>query len=279
MTYQPRRSLLFVPGNRPERFTKAIATGADMVCIDLEDAVLPADKVQARSHVLAFLRQPGGACQRVVRVNQVSSMFGIDDLQAIAADANQPDIIMLPKVESPVDIERAESCLGSAQIPLIALIESPRGLLNADAIAAASPNVTALMFGGADFSAELGGDMSWQAMYHARSHLSTVASAHGMDVIDVPFLDVHNQNGLREECQRIRSMGFNCKSAIHPAQIDVIHEVFTPSETQIEKAKRIVREFENSQGGAVLVDGKLVDRPIILLAEKTLAMAKALQLA
>lgn len=279
MTYLPRRSLLFVPGNRPERFAKAIATGADMVCMDLEDAVLPDEKAQARDHVLTFLREPEIDCQRVVRVNQVSGQFGLDDLQAIAASSDKPDVIMLPKVESPVDVERALSCLGDSKIPLIALIESPRGVLNADAIAAASDKLIALMFGGADFSAELGGDMSWEAMYHARSHLSTVASAHNLDVIDVPFLDVHDPDGLREECRRIQSMGFNCKSAIHPSQVSVIHEVFTPTEKQIDKAQRIVSEFENSQGGAVLVDGKLVDRPIILLAEKTLAMARALQLA
>jgi citrate lyase subunit beta/citryl-CoA lyase/(S)-citramalyl-CoA lyase len=270
-----RRCLLFVPGNKPDRFEKALAAGADMVCIDLEDAVLPADKVSARDSVLSFLKGANPACELVVRVNRVSEDLGKADLEALAKSETPPHLIMLPKVESAAEVQWAEELLGDYQVGIIALIESPRGVLNADAIASAGKRTQALMFGGADFAAELGGDMAWEPLYHARSHLSMVASAHGLEVIDVPYLDVKNDDGLAEECRRIKAMGFGCKSAIHPVQVAVINQIFTPTDEQVAKAERIVQGFEQADGGAALVDGKLVDRPVVLLAQRTLAIARA----
>ena len=272
MTHKSRRCLLFVPGNKPERFGKALAAGADVVCIDLEDAVLPSEKVMARNAVLDFLENNDSPLELAVRINRVNSDLGIADLQAIAKAARKPDLIMLPKVEGAEEIETALKLMGDSQLNLIALIESPMGLLRAEAIAAASQRTVALMFGGADFSAELGGVLAWEPMYHARSHLSTVAAAYHLDVIDVPYLAINDNEGLGEECQRIKTMGFTCKSAIHPAQVAAINNAFSPTPDEVEKAQRIVTEFAAAQGGAVLVDGKFVDRPIVVLAERVLAI-------
>jgi len=275
-----RRSLLFVPGSRPERFSKAMGAGADMVCIDLEDAVLPHEKGAARSAVVNYCRElsnTGKMAELVVRCNCVSEANGLQDLNALASSDLSPELIMLPKVESAEDVRKAADMLQGTTIGLIALIESPLGILNAQAIAGADERLEALMFGGADFAAELRAEMTWEPLYHARAHLALVAAAAQLELIDVPFLDVENEAGLSNETARVKAMGFTAKAAIHPRQISVINAEYTPSVFDVTAAKRIVEEFSKSQGGAVLIDGKLVDRPIVLSAERCVAIAKSVE--
>jgi (S)-citramalyl-CoA lyase len=267
-----RRSLLFVPGSRPERFAKAEASGADMVCIDLEDAVVAAEKDSARQAALAYMAS-AAAVERVIRINRVIEPEGQADLTALVASADVPALVMLPKTESAEEVTAAAAALAGKNIGLIALIESPRGLLNALEIATAHESVQALMFGGADFSAELGSDMSWDALLYARGQLAVVAAAAGVQLIDVPCLALKDEAALASETAKIISLGFTGKSAIHPAQIAVIHQQFMPDAQAVEKAKRIIAASEAAGGGVVNVDGAMVDRPVVLAAERTLALA------
>jgi citrate lyase subunit beta/citryl-CoA lyase/(S)-citramalyl-CoA lyase len=162
-----RRCLLFVPGSRPERFEKALGAGADMVCIDLEDAVLPDHKAAARDAVIEYLgTREDATVELVVRVNGVNTDVGEQDLETFAEVTRKPDAIMLPKTETTADIQKAQRILDDQA--LIALIESPRGLLNAEAISTASDRLSALMFGGADYAAELRAEMVWEPLFYAR---------------------------------------------------------------------------------------------------------------
>ena len=274
MSASARRCLLFVPGSRPERFEKALAAGADAVCIDLEDAVLPDQKAEARRAIIDFLAAKGNAdVELIVRINSVNDEFGEHDLKAFATAADKPDSIMLPKTETAADVQKAQDALDDQK--LIALIESPRGILNAQAISTASDRLTALMFGGADYAAELRGEMSWEPLFYARCHLAVVAAAAHLDLIDVPYLDVKDENGLKAEVRRVKAMGFTCKSAIHPAQVAAINAIFSPTEKEIEKAREIIAAFDAASGGAVLMDGKFIDRPIVIAAERVVAIARA----
>ena len=178
-TINPHRSLLFVPGSRPERFARAEASGADMVCVDLEDAVITEEKNRAREAALQHFGTEHGRAERVLRINAVGSSLGQVDLQALANSHSLPDLLLLPKVESADEVLQAASALAGRAIGLIAMIESPRGLLNALAIAEAHPSMVALMFGGADFAAELGAEMCWESLLYARGQLIVVAAEIG----------------------------------------------------------------------------------------------------
>lgn len=266
------RSLLFVPGSKPGRFEKALNAGADLVCIDLEDAVLPSDKLTAREAVINAVRHFGR--QLCVRVNPLSSPLGVDDLLSLAKV--QPQFVMLAKCDSVEHIDRACELLENTETRIIALIETIEGLAQAANIAARSDRVTALMFGGADLSAELRCDFTYEPLLHVRSQLVLAAASAGKDLIDVPFVNIKDDAGLLAETQKIKALGFTAKAAIHPCQINTIHRAFCPTDAQIEKA-RAIQNAVNGQddAGVVVVNGQMVDRPIILAAKRTLQLASA----
>ena len=264
------RSLLFVPGSRPDRFGKALDAGADLICIDLEDAVLPADKDTARSAVVEFIRQETRPF--CVRINPVSTDAGAQDLAALSG--NRPHAVMLAKCQSESDIQLAQQLLGCEQTSLIGLIETIQGLENAAQIGAASPAVKALMFGGADFSAELGCEFSYEPLLFARSQLVMAAAKAGKELIDVPFVDIQDEAGLLSETQRVKALGFTAKAAIHPKQIAAIHQAFMPTDEQIAYAQAVVDAVDGPDSGAVLVQGRMVDRPIVLASQRILALAE-----
>ncbi|WP_317928532.1 CoA ester lyase [Halioxenophilus sp. WMMB6] len=272
-----RRSLLFVPGARPERFDKAVATGVDMVCIDLEDACLPAEKEQARIAALDYASAYQAAPELVIRINSPRTLFGLKDLAAlIECDDLPPLTLMLPKVGAAADVEIVDGLLANVDMNLIALMETAQGIEAASAIAAASPRVSGLMLGGADLSAELRSDMGWDAMLMARSKLAMAAASRQLDLIDVPYLDVKNPEGLTAESTRVRNLGFTCKAAIHPAQVEPISSAFTPSANEVSWARKVLAASAEFAGGALLVDGKLVDRPVLLAATRIVAVADQL---
>ncbi len=268
MTY---RSLLFVPGARPDRFDKAAGVGADTIIIDLEDAVLPEDKDSARQAALAWLSKRGVDVVAGLRINSPRSATGCADIAALVASHGRPDFIMVPKAETSIDMEIVSEAPDRIA-PVISVIESPRGLSNAFEIAGRSTG--GVLFGGADYSASLGADLSdWDGMITARGTISAAAAGAGVPAYDVPYLDINDESGLIAQTRRVKALGFSGRACIHPVQVSPTNAVFSPTEAEIADARAIIAALAQAKGGAVLHKGKLVDRPIILAAERTLAKA------
>jgi (S)-citramalyl-CoA lyase len=275
---QPRRNLLFVPGTRPERFPKALAAGPDMVTVDLEDAVIPPQKDLARERAMALFEGPReDGIERVVRINGLRTAFGLKDLLAVAEHPSPPDAIMLPKVEAADEVAIAAAVLERAARPvaLHVIIESNRGLEQALAIAGAAASIRSLLFGAVDMAAELGAAQDFTAMLYARSRVVHAAASHGLDALDVPWLDLADEAGLLEECRRVQALGFTGKAAIHPKQLAPINAVFTPGPDRIAYARKVIDAFETSADGLVMVDGKLIEAPVVRSARRMLAIAAA----
>jgi (S)-citramalyl-CoA lyase len=262
------QSMLFVPGNRPERFAKALASGADLVCIDLEDAVPAAEKASARDAAMAAA---GDDARLAIRVNAVSTRAGLADLLALAESDRRPNLLFVPMVEAAAEIAIARSVLADPAVEFVPLIETVAGLNNADAIAA-EPDVAALMLGGADFSAQLGVTLSWEPLLVARSQLVMAAAGAGKRAIDVPFIHLDDVAGLAQECARAKALGFSAKAAIHPAQIDPIHSVFRPTADEIAEAEEAEAAFAAAGGAAVRFNGKMLEAPVMARYRQILSL-------
>ena len=266
------RCLLFVPGNRPERFEKAAASGVDRVCIDLEDAVAVSSKAEARkSAIEALADQPDGH-PFGLRINAPDTAFGQADLAALAASKARPRFLMVPKFETRKQTDLVLQALGRDCPDLIVLIETTRGLLDLDYELDDTGSIAGVMFGGYDYSVDAGCQFAWEPLLYARSRLITVARAHGLDCIDVPWIDIKDEQGLVNETRAARALGFSAKAAIHPAQVGPIQDQFVPSENEIARAKTVIAAAEASGGEAVQVDGRLVDAPVIAAARRILAL-------
>jgi citrate lyase beta subunit len=271
------RSLLFTPADRPDRFAHGPSSGADGAVLDLEDGVGLPHKDDARKAVLAFLTKPADAPAGFVwsiRLNHVTTQAGLQDLLAFRAEAKKPDVVMLPKTESVTEVEIAVAHLANpgANPTIVALIETGRGLAAAEQIAA-HPSVAALGFGGGDLAADLHATLTWEPMLFARSRIVQAAATAGIAAWDVPYLDIHNTEGLKRETVASKALGYPCKLAIHPGQIGPINAVFTPSESELARAQRVVSAFASAHGGACQVDGKIVDAPVVKEARRTVALA------
>lgn len=253
------RSLLFVPGSRPDRFDKAAGAGADAVCIDLEDAVPPDGKDAARTATLAALDGRFG-----LRVNAVGTAEGEADLAAL--NGAKPVFVMIPKAASAADVAAVRVATDG---PLWPIVESAEGLYAAWDIAAA-PGVAGVLFGGADYAADLGCTMEWEPLFHARGVLAAACARAGVELLDVPHLDIADEADLIASTRRIKAMGFTGRACIHPSQIAPVHAVFTPTEAEIARARRVLEAFKAAGGGAALLDGKLIEKPLIRAALRTL---------
>ncbi|MDO8776535.1 MAG: CoA ester lyase [Burkholderiaceae bacterium] len=274
------RSLLFTPADRPERFSKAVASGADGVVLDLEDAVAAVAKTAARDAALNFLAGHADDVLWVLRINHFKTQAGLEDLLALRRVLRMPAAIMLPKVESPGEVDAAVAhlhCNGSSPL-IVALIESSRGLGAADAIAA-HPAVGALAFGGADLAADMGAEMAWEPLLFARSRIVQAAAASQIAAWDVPFLDLRDDTGLTRETVAAKALGYSAKLAIHPAQVGSINAVFSPTQRQVERAQQVVAASARSAGGVCVVEGKMIDQPVVLAAQRTLQLARRLGVA
>ena len=273
-----RRSFIFSPGLRPELFPKALASGADIVCVELEDGVAPKDKDEARRNALALFTAPPAddGVERLVRINCLSSALGLADLRAVLATDTPPPALMLPKVRSPDEIVWLDGILGEKghDLRLQVIIETNAALEAALDIARASPRVDALLFGGVDMAAELRCEAAWEPLLYARSRVVHAAASAGIDAIDVPWLDLADPEGLRREAGLARDLGFCGKGAIHPRQIPIINEVFTPDAARIAHAKRILEAFEEADTGLVVVDGKLIEKPVLREMRRVLSIAE-----
>ncbi|MCY4601927.1 MAG: CoA ester lyase [Acidobacteria bacterium] len=278
-TERIRRSLLFVPAVRPDRFPKALATGADAVCIDLEDGVAPDAKETARAAALDLLAGRGPSAAEVsLRINDAKTELGRTDLTELVESGARPDALMLPKVAGAEEIRAVDRALARAGggLPLIVQIETAAGLLAADEIAAASSNVSAVFFGAIDLSADLGCVVEWEALLYARSRVVLAAGAAGVSALDSPFMDVPALDALAEETGRVRRLGFTGKAAIHPTQVPVIQAAFAPGAAETAWARKIVAAYERQQGGVLLVDGQLIELPVVRSARRTLRISERL---
>ncbi|HEU5443015.1 MAG TPA: CoA ester lyase [Steroidobacteraceae bacterium] len=262
-------SLLFVPGSRPDRFGKALASGADAVCIDLEDGVADAAKVQARAAALeALAGRPPRVC---LRINGLRTRIGLQDLVELAACGHRPELLLVPKVESAADVEIVSAVTGLSCI--VPLIETPRGLAAAAEIATA-PAVAAMMFGGGDFAAELGVRVEWEPLRTARGLFILACAQAAKVAIDVPYLALEDPGGLAAEAEAAKAIGFGAKAAIHPAQIAPIHAVLRPTAAEVAEALEAQRAFEAAGGGAIRFKGRLLDEPIMRRYRRVLAMQR-----
>jgi len=274
---RPRRSFIFSPGLRPDMFPKALACGTDIVCVELEDGIAPKDKDTARERGLGIFADPQAddGVERIVRINCLREAFGLDDVRSVLASDTPPPALMLPKVRTPDEVIWLDGLLTERghETRLHVIIETNQGLEAAYEIAQCSARLDALFFGGVDMAAELRCSNAWESLLYARSRVVHAAAAAGLDVIDVPYLDLEDPQGMEAAARQARDLGFSGKGAIHPKQIAALNAVFTPDAVQIERARRIIQTFEEADTGLVVIDGKLIEKPVLRDMHRILAIA------
>ena len=279
---RPRRSFIFTPGLRPDMYPKALASGADVVCVELEDGIAPKDKAEARRKALALFeyRQSDDGVERIVRINSMRERFGIEDVNAILTSKTPPPALMMPKIRTPDEVAILDQLLTEAghDTRLHVIIETNEGLESAFEIAKCSPRIDAMFFGGVDMAAELRCQNSFDSLIYARARVVHASAAAGLDVLDVPFLDLDDPEGMRVEAEKVRDLGFAGKGSVHPKQIAALNQVFTPSEVQISSARRVIAEFEEADTGLVVIDGKLIEKPVLREMYRIVAIADQMQL-
>jgi len=265
--------MLFVFGERIERIPKAIAAGADLVCIDLEDAVHPDLKQQAREQVIDWLREncPSQAdgCDIALRLNSLRTPEGLRDAALLNESGIRLQWLLLPKVESAGDVMCARGWFGGRIGGIAALIETPQGIEDAATIARSVAPGGAMMLGGADLSAELDAQFGWDGLLSARGRIVNAAKAAGVQAWDVPNVDLSDPAALSDETRRIRLLGFDCKTAIHPQQIATIHAAFEPTAAEREWSEVLLQAVPEGHGsGAFLFKGRMVDAPLLKKARR-----------
>ncbi|MEO5862030.1 MAG: CoA ester lyase [Burkholderiales bacterium] len=276
---RPRRSLLFVPALRPDRFYKALDSGADVVCVDMEDATPRDRKDEGRSLALPlFNKMTHPHVEWMARINGLSTPDGLKDLTAIIESDAPPPAIMVPKVRSAEEVQLLDQLLigRASAVRYCIIIETNQGLERVMDIARSSPRIDSLIMGGVDMSADLRCVKEWEPLLYARSRIVHAAASAGIDLLDVPFLNLEDQPGLHEEAQRCAKLGFTGKASIHPKQIAIINEAFSPSAEAVEKAKKVCASFENDKTGLVVIDGELIELPVVRSSYRILAIAERL---
>jgi citrate lyase beta subunit len=275
---RPRRSLLFVPALRPDRYAKALEAGADIVCVDMEDAVALERKDEGRRLAVPLFAQDATVqAERMARINALSTLHGLKDLQAILECSVPPPSIMVPKVRSAEEIQLLDALLSTAStrhIRFCVIIETNQALQRAQEIARATDRIDSLILGAVDLSADLRCEKSWEPLLYTRSRLVHAAASGGIDLLDVPFLNLDDPEGLRREASACARLGFTGKASIHPNQLPIIHEAFTPTPEQIAKARKVVAAFEQNKTGLVVLDGELIELPVVRSMYRVIAVAE-----
>ena len=286
-----RRTMLYLPGNNPNMLTRGYLFGSDGLVLDLEDAVAMSEKDTARILVRHFLKQGEfGNCEVTVRINGVDTEYWKDDLAAVVP-LKALHGIRAPKVDDAATVKIIDEELSIiedkngipvGQTKIFCLLETAKGIWNAYDIASASPRVAAIIPGGEDLTADLKTNRSYEGteLEWARRMLVFAARAAGVDPLDTVFPRVTDDAGLRKEAEFIKQLGFAGKSVIHPNQIPIIHDVFNPTEQEIARAIKVVeaaKEAARRGQGAVTVDGRMVDIPVVKRAEYTLLRAGLLE--
>jgi citrate lyase subunit beta/citryl-CoA lyase len=286
------RSLLFVPGNRQRMIDKALAGEADVVLLDLEDSVTLGEKEAARQTVATTLAgvAAGGERRQLIFVRINAGELLQADLDAVVRPGL--DGLVLPKADHAQGVQELAAILdtleherGVSGIRLLPIVESARGVIEAPRVAEASSRNVAVMFGGEDFSADLGlpalREKEAVDLLYPRSAVAVAAAAAGVRAIDTIWADVRDRQGLEEEARLARRLGFSGKAVIHPDQIAPVNAIFSPTPEEIAYALRVETaavEGERSGSGAVALDGKMIDRPVVERARRTLSLARALGL-
>lgn len=275
---RPRRSFIFTPGLKPDMFPKALACGTDIVCVELEDGIAPKDKREARRLALALFATPQAddGVERILRINCLREQFGVEDVQAILATDTPPPALMMPKVRTPDEVVMLDNLLSERghDTRLHVIIETNAGLEAAYDIAQCSARIDALFFGGVDMAAELRCENAWEPLLYARSRVVHAAASAGLDVIDVPYLDLDDHDGMVVAAQQAKALGFSGKGSIHPKQVAALNAVFTPDADEIARARRIIQTFAEADTGLVVIDGKLIEKPVLRDMHRIVAIAE-----
>lgn len=282
----PRRALLYMPGDNWKMIAKSITLGVDSICMDMEDGAAVNKKAEARATIAKALQELDfGASEKLARINSIGSGWEQEDISAVLP--YHPDGIVIPKVESYEQVEWASQIIEAAElkngwrinsIRILIGIETAKGILNLKEIAA-HPRLDALIFGGEDFAASIGATRTKEALelLFARQAVVVACAAYDLQAIDIVTIDYKDAENLKRESQFGAGLGFSGKQIIHPNQVSIVQEAFTPSQEALAYAKRIVETFEASQKegkGAYSLDGKMIDMPLLRNAQKVLARAK-----
>jgi citrate lyase beta subunit len=295
------RSVLAVPASKWKMIEKAPSSGADLFFLDLEDAVAPNEKAAARKNVVRALKElDRGGRPGFYRINSLDTPYFYRDVIEVVEEAGERlDLILVPKVERPEDLHALDTLLTSVElnaglepgkIKLEAQIETARGLVNIDGIASATNRLEALVFGPGDYAASIrmpqtsiGTADEWDEAYpghrfhYAMHRIVVAARAASLRAIDGPVADYGDEEGLRKSCLLARSLGFDGKWCIHPVQIETVNEAFSPTEKELEWAKKVVSAYEEASAagsGSISVDGQMVDAASIKMARNTLDLAR-----
>lgn len=282
-----RRSMLFLPGGNARYFEKALTSEADGLIIDLEDAVTVDKKAEVRQWTKnALLEQDFGGREKSVRINALDTEFGFDDIATIVE--GKPDSLLIPKVMSPHDILLADKAISRAEqraglppgtVEVLALVEIPEAIESAVSIARAHPRLTGLLFGAGDLTRETHGVVTEGRLelFYPMNRILYAARIAGIDALDSPSFNVRDAEGTEREALQAAQLGYDGKAAIHPAQIEPINRVFTPSADQIEYCVRVIdayRQSEQEGKGATTVDGRIVEMPAVETAARVLGIAE-----
>jgi citrate lyase subunit beta / citryl-CoA lyase len=284
MDIRPRRSVLYMPGANARALEKARGLPADCLILDLEDAVAPDAKADARERVAEAVRARGfGPREVVIRVNAIETQWGLADLESAVAAG--PDAILIPKVSRPGDIVSAAKILAARQAPpelkLWAMMETPAAILDAGAIAASGNRLACLVLGTNDLLKETRArpDARRFAVTPWLSSCVLAARANGLDVLDGVYNDFKDGAGFRAECDQGRSLGMDGKTLVHPSQIAICNEIFSPSDDEIAWSRSVIAAFdrpETAGAGVITLEGRMVERLHLEMARRTVAIAEAI---
>ncbi|MCK4817617.1 CoA ester lyase, partial [bacterium] len=267
-----RRSMLFVPGSNEKMATKSLGIDADSLIIDLEDSVAPHVKKEAREFVKEFIKETDfGEKEVAVRINSLKTEYGNDDLNEIIQA--QPHSLVIPKVEKGEELKELDLLMTQIEkrrnfpiegVELMALIETPLGIINIDEIAVSTRRLTGLLFGAGDFTRETRGQITrerWE-LYYPLIKIVVAARAANIDAVDSPYFDVKDSEGCEVNARQAKILGYDGKSAIHPSQVEVINKVFTPTPEEIDRAKKVIEVYQRAEAdgkGATQLNGQLIE--------------------
>jgi citrate lyase subunit beta/citryl-CoA lyase len=282
-----RRSVLYVPGSSEKMLSKSVGLDADALILDLEDGVAEAQKETARGQVLQALKTVDfGDKEKIVRINGLITEFGHADLQTIIE--GRPDSIVIPKIYGPAEMLEVDNIvthleevhgIPRGQTKLMVMVETPAAVLNLPAIATCTPRATALCFGAADFMKETGGRITGarrEALF-VLTQMVLAARVAGIDAIDTPHFNIKDEEGLIETTQMVRDLGFDGRCVIHPSQIGPVNRIFSPSEEEVEYAKKVIEAYKEAEAtgrGTIALEGDLIEALHVEIAKRTLKIAE-----